>query len=366
MLPAVDLKVIYGPDFNGTKVVSTRSSFSFSRERMRSVKIRSRSVNNRVLMPFSPFLFFKLIQERPQVIISEGASNLLNAFQGFVYAKMFGKKFIWWSLGKLQLSDFDVKRKRINFLISWIERKSDAIITYSSIGKRYFQNLGIDPEKIFVAVNVVDTDLSFKKIAQYNKDEIYTEFHRNSTFNILYVGALDKGKRIDVLIRAFALLCHRYGSDVALHIVGKGELMEELKQLGKALDCSNIYFHGQVIEGVSRFFLGADVFVLPGLGGLAISEAMAHGLPVIASIGDGCEADLVDETNGVIDPNLNEDNLSKYLDALYTDNVLLNKMKNTSLRKIREQYNIGEYLLNIQRAISYVTSKKDKSLTEKA
>jgi glycosyltransferase involved in cell wall biosynthesis len=352
-----DLKVIYGPDFEGTKVVSTRSDFAFPKERMRSFRIRTRTINNAVLMPFTPFLIFKLIRENPQVLLSEGASNLLNAIQGFVYAKLFGKKFIWWSLGKLQYSDIDVKRKRINFLINWIERKSDAILTYSSVGKKYFQQIGVPPENIFVAVNVVDTDLLFKKIEKYNREEVYREFHEHTDFNILYVGGLDKGKRVDVLIKAYAALYKKYQDKVALHIVGKGDLMEELKQLTETLQCKNVHFHGQVIDRINKYFLGADVFVLPGLGGLAISEAMAHSLPVIVSVGDGCEVDLVDQTNGIIDPYLNEVSLYKYLDDLYTNPALLNSMKQASLKKVKERFNIREYLLNVQRAISHVVHK---------
>ncbi len=353
-----NFKVIYGPDFEGTKVVSTRSNFAFSREKVPSIKIRARTANDKILMPFSPFLFFKLIRERPKVIISEGASNLLNAFQGFIYAKLFGKKFIWWSLGKLQYSDFDNKRKRINFLINWIERGSDAIITYSTIGKKYFQHIGVDPRRIFVAVNVIDTDLSFQKMQNINKQDVYREFHRDAAFVVLYVGALDPVKRVDMLMKAFSKLHAAHGNKVVLHIVGKGESLEELQQLAATLQCPVIKFHGQVIDDVNRFFLGSDVFVLPGLGGLAVSEAMVHGLPVIASVGDGCEMDLVDETNGVIDPYLNEDSLFKYLSDLYADTVKLNSMKEASLKKIKEQYNIKEYLLNIQRAVDYVTSEK--------
>jgi glycosyltransferase involved in cell wall biosynthesis len=191
-----------------------------------------------------------------------------------------------------------------------------------------------------------------QKIENYNREDIYKEFHQVSGFNILYVGGLDKGKRLDVLIRAFAALYEKYGKDVALHIVGKGRMLEELKQQG----CPNIFFHGQVIDDVNRYFLGADVFVLPGLGGLAISEAMSHGLPVIASIGDGCELDLIDNTNGILDPQLNEDKLFRYLDDLYRDKNKLKDMKEASLRKIKEQYNTQEYLVNFRGAIDFVVA----------
>ena len=40
-------------------------------------------------------------------------------------------------------------------------------------------------------------------------------------------------------------------------------------------------------------FAGADLFVLPGTGGLAVQEAMSYALPVIVAKGDGTQEDLV-------------------------------------------------------------------------
>jgi glycosyltransferase involved in cell wall biosynthesis len=57
----------------------------------------------------------------------------------------------------------------------------------------------------------------------------------------------------------------------------------------------------------------ADVFVLPGSGGLAVQEAMAHGLPVIVAAGDGTQVDLVTPANGWLIP---QDQLDSLVDAL--------------------------------------------------
>src|SRR5690606_12917358 len=110
-------------------------------------------------------------------------------------------------------------------------------------------------------------------------------------------------------------------------------------------------FRGSVVEGVETYFLGSDVFVLPGLGGLAISEAMVYGLPVIASIGDGCEVDLVDEKNGFLDPELDEDRLLNYLDELYNNRDLLESFKKGSREKIINNYNVENYVSKILNSI---------------
>jgi glycosyltransferase involved in cell wall biosynthesis len=54
-----------------------------------------------------------------------------------------------------------------------------------------------------------------------------------------------------------------------------------------------VIFVGQEIERVGIYFDASDIFILPGTGGLAINEAMAHGLPVVSAYADGSADDLV-------------------------------------------------------------------------
>ena len=55
--------------------------------------------------------------------------------------------------------------------------------------------------------------------------------------------------------------------------------------------------HGQELE---PYFAAADLFVLPGTGGLAVQQAMAHALPVLVGEADGTQSNLVRPANGWI------------------------------------------------------------------
>ncbi len=61
------------------------------------------------------------------------------------------------------------------------------------------------------------------------------------------------------------------------------------------LDDKHIYYLGRIIEGVDPYFAASDCLVLPGIGGLALNQAMFWGLPCIVSEADGTEDDLVIE-----------------------------------------------------------------------
>ena len=347
----LDIEVWYGPDFPGTKVVSSTNEFNFKKRKLWSLKIILKSANGFILMPFSPFLFFKLIIKNPQVVICEGASNLANSIIAFIYCKIFGKKYIWWSLGKIQDRVYDKKRLLIDKLITFIERNADNIITYSSVGKKYFRGLGIPDEKIIVAVNVIDTESKLEAIKQFDEATELKKQYKHYDFISLFVGALTKEKSIEKLLIAHKKLENKK-INICCIIVGDGSYRDELEQEAKRLQVHNVYFVGKKILDSYKYFSIADLFVLPGLGGLAISEAMCYGLPVIASIGDGCEVDLVSKRNGIIDKDMTAEKLADYIQYFYDNREITKIFGEKSKEVIKYKYNSQNYIKMIKYAIN--------------
>ena len=68
-------------------------------------------------------------------------------------------------------------------------------------------------------------------------------------------------------------------------------------------------------EALAQRFREADLFVLPGTGGLAVQQAMSYALPVLVAEADGTQADLVRERNGRVLPPGDEDALVAALQA---------------------------------------------------
>jgi glycosyltransferase involved in cell wall biosynthesis len=85
----------------------------------------------------------------------------------------------------------------------------------------------------------------------------------------------------------------------------------------------------------------ADLFALPGTGGLALQEAMANALPVIAAEGDGTQADLVGEENGWLIPPGDLDQMVHALAEAFNNRERLRAMGKVSFEIVREQANIG-------------------------
>lgn len=323
-----DFLVIHGIGRKGTKLVNSN---------LDNVLFKHRNLFEvRIPQPFSPTLFFNLVREKPDIVFSEGASSLINGSIAFIYAKIFKKKFIWWSLGALKGKNYTGFRKLINKWENVIEKRADAIFTYSNQGMNHFISRGIKDSKIFVAVNVFDTSAKLKEIQEsFVKDYISTE-----NFNIGFIGTIQKTKNLELLISAVRILNKKYGN-IHLHLVGDGEYLVALRKFVGAEKF--VTFHGRMNYGSSRVLGNCSVLVLPGLGGLAICEGMLNSLAIITGNADGTEYDLVDERNGFIIEEMNESNLTEKIEFLYRNNEALRVMQKNSFEKITQELSFEKY-----------------------
>lgn len=116
---------------------------------------------------------------------------------------------------------------------------------------------------------------------------------------ILYVGRLSAEKGVDNLLKAVSILA-RDNRQFTLRVVGSGQEEANLRKLASNLGIdSSIEWAGRVSHGPELFkeFDSATIFVLPSLSEgspAAIAEAMARGIPVVASRVGGIP-DLVKE-----------------------------------------------------------------------
>lgn len=103
---------------------------------------------------------------------------------------------------------------------------------------------------------------------------------------VLFVGRLDQEKRVDELIKAFALLPAQVPG--RLEIVGTGTKADELRALAASTGAADrIHLRGFVPDdALLSAYRDADVFCMPGvaeLQSLVTLEAMSSGLPVVAA-----------------------------------------------------------------------------------
>ncbi len=110
---------------------------------------------------------------------------------------------------------------------------------------------------------------------------------------LITVGRLIECKGVEYAIRAIAILRNEW-TDVTLDVVGEGPLRKDLEKLCVELNVSTaVKFHGALAnDKVLVLLQESDIYVQPGIiasdgsregQGIAVAEAQATGLPVVAS-----------------------------------------------------------------------------------
>jgi glycosyltransferase involved in cell wall biosynthesis len=285
---------------------------------------------------------------QPDVLIVEANPRYLRTPAAIRWMRNRQRTVIGWGLGAPSSSStkplYALRHKTRRRFI----QQFDAIITYSRQGRKEYQGLGFNPERIIIAPNAVSpkptTPLPDRQ----------PEFKDNRP-TVLFVGRLQSRKRVDHLIQACASL-PRQGRP-HLWIVGDGPVRDSLESLAQ-----NVYpeakFYGALHgEQLAPIFRDADLFVLPGTGGLAVQQAMSYALPVIVAEADGTQTDLVRPQNGWLLPPGDLGALTEGLNHALHDVTRLRKMGSESYRIVAEEINIENMVLAFKNAIMIAAEK---------
>jgi glycosyltransferase involved in cell wall biosynthesis len=167
-------------------------------------------------------------------------------------------------------------RRLLNFILSFFSDKLVAVSEAVAADIRFYDK--VKANKIKVIYNGILFD-EFKE--NYLKEDIRKKFNLPSCMLIGTVGRLTEQKGLEYLIKTLTNI-----DDVYLVIAGDGPLKNHLKQLAGSLGIKCIFMGMLSPEKVPLFLKSLDIFCFPSIWeglGIALIEAMAAGLPIIAS-----------------------------------------------------------------------------------
>ncbi len=161
---------------------------------------------------------------------------------------------------------------------------------------------------------------------------------------LLSVGRLEREKGHSVLLEALAGLGQR-GVPVHLDLVGDGTRLEALQRQARELGIEDrVTFAGAVGQDRIRdHYRRADAFCLPSLGEgipVVLMEALATGLPAIASNTMGIPELIEDGATGLLVPAGRPDELATAIERLAADPALRRRLGETGRRKVIEEFNL--------------------------
>jgi len=297
-------------------------------------------INLKIKNRFNPVIIFyilKLIREiKPDIIHT-------HLFQARFYATVAHLVYNRSILITHKHNKVNLKKHNIFILLEMISIffNKKVIAISESVKNSLIRYEFVQSKKIFVVHNGIDYQ-KFYKTAN-------AKFFSNK--NPLIIGTvcrLEKQKGIRYLLLAMNSILAKF-PNVQLEIVGDGSLLEKLEELSENLGISNsVKFFGKFAD-VIPFYKRMDIFILPSIYegfGIVLLEAMAAGVPVIATNVDGITEVVIDGESGILIPPKNPEVIADAVFKIIENPHLAKSLVNEAFKR-SEMFDIKEHVMKI-------------------
>jgi len=226
-------------------------------------------------------------------------------------------------------------------------KKADAFVSISKPVADEFLDSGISPEKVHLIPNGIDLNV-FSPVDASKKSELRAQLKLpNNAFIAAYSGKLNQGKGLEHLLSAWKTLACKY-DNIHLVLIGSGG--------GQSLSCEDdlrafvkehklddkVTFTGYVTN-VCRYLQASDIFVFPSENeaqGIALIEAMACGLPSIASDTGGIPEIVQNGINGILVEPGCSDAITQSIEKIIDTPSLIEKLGSRARESVCSRYSM--------------------------
>lgn len=232
----------------------------------------------------------------------------------------------------------------------YIVRYATHFAVISNGVKKYLQkNVRIPDTKITLIYNGIDPERVCPENIE-SRQNIRAQFgFKEQDFVIMFAGRLIHEKGVDILINEFNRF-HKETGIGKLFIVGKGDESETLSKLVQVKQLEKqVVFHSE-FGSLAALFQAADCFVMPSRQegfGLVILEAMANGIPVIASNVGGIPEIIKHNANGILCDINRQGDIADALKTIHSDTDLVNALiqngKTTAFENFHVKFTASNY-----------------------
>ena len=235
-----------------------------------------------------------LARERPDILHTHGWGTL---GEGFVAARLA-------RVGAIVHGEHGtLDTRRANLRVQrYVWGRVDRLLSVSSrLAERMASTVGVRQDRITVIRNGVDLGRLAGGIRAVIRDELGLQPHE---LTIGTVGRLEPVKDQETLLAALAML-KTHGAAFKAIVVGDGSLRETLRQRAVDLGLEGVVHFTGARHDVEQVLAALDLFVMPSRSeGLSntIIEAMAAGLPVVATDVGGTDELITDDVTGRLVP----------------------------------------------------------------
>ncbi|HPP86887.1 MAG TPA: glycosyltransferase [bacterium] len=221
---------------------------------------------------------------------------------------------------------------------------TDKIIAISNSVAEILKQNNIQQNKILKIYNGIDIKKYSQKIGEDKKQKIKEELNIKNEIVLLTIARLEKRKGLNYLIEAVEKLRK---INIKLLIVGAGKEYKNLTKQVEILKLTNKVLFTGAKQNVNEILQIADLFIMPSISeglGIAIIEALAAGVPVIATNTGGIPEIVENNVNGILVEPQNSDALANAILKILTDGELLNFLKSNAQNSVCQKFDIREII----------------------
>ncbi len=187
------------------------------------------------------------------------------------------------------------------FQRGFLTKNASSFVAYGNMAKQYLINSGAPEQHVFVGRNTVDTTFFAEKTTEL-RNQLQTD---SSKAHFTYLGYLVPRKNVMLLLQSVKIVAEKR-KDFVLDIIGDGISLDELKSFVDQHQLNDVVaFHGfRQKNELPAFFAKSRGLLFQtdfDIWGLVLNEAMAAGVPCLASPNAGATYDLIEEgRNGFV------------------------------------------------------------------
>lgn len=221
---------------------------------------------------------FNLVYKPYKNYIITGEPYCLSTWVVLIANKLLGKKSFLWTHG--WYGDETTVKKIIKKIFFGLSHK---VLLYGNYARNLMIKEGINKEKLVCIYNSMDYNSQIKVRASLKHSSIYFDHFKNNYPVILYIGRIQKAKKIGLLIDALQQL-NNNGINCNLIIIGEETDERSLHDIVSNYRLNdNVWFYGPSYDesSLGELIYNASICVSPGNVGLSAIHCMVYGLPVI-------------------------------------------------------------------------------------
>jgi len=271
---------------------------------------------------FQMLVVKKIVSIKPDII---HVQNIALGLSAWVVKKYFKTPYLVYGRGSDVYGSWPLKK----IISKVVLRTADAVVALSENMRREIKN--IEQRDVIIIPNGIELG----RFQYESKDSIRKTLKFNDEDKIIiFVGNLRKVKGVEYLIESMKEITEKE-KNAKLIILGDGEERSDLEELVSTLFMDKyIKFLGRISnESIPKYMMASDLFVLPSVSesfGIVNLEAMASGLPIVATKVGGVPEIIKENINGLLVEPRNSIDLSLKIIKLLHNQPLAKKISNNN------------------------------------